>query len=243
MKWGNIECMFVCVCMFMWGGKGDWEECSEGNEHQYVMHAHAHPQARRFESKSFRNAKQHCPHASASSSAVVPGNCGGWAADSSEVSGAVERSSTRSHWAPWRCPLYSKWAAGFGKKGAGKDTLLTGSRAKLLHSPRTLRTLSRTKTTSPITSGRREETALPVPFLQASWRTRWGRRAVATRPRKDRRTSGATLWCSRQIRQGNRVPFWQYDSTAASKPCVFCFFPGRNQARENPRSLVALVLV
>lgn len=66
--------MFVCVCIYVRGGKGGWEEFSEGNEHHYVMHAHAHPQARRFESKSFRNAKQQCPHASAS---PVPGNRGG----------------------------------------------------------------------------------------------------------------------------------------------------------------------
>lgn len=121
---------------------------------------------------------------------------------------------------------------GFGKRRGREDTLQ--SRAKLLHSPRTL---SRTKATSPITSGRRAPRSFTTSFLAES----------AARPRKARRTSerGASLWCSRQMRQGIRVAFWQYDSTTASKPCVymyiFIYFLGRNRVIENPRSLVALV--
>lgn len=202
----DIECMFVCVCIYVRGGKGGWEEFSEGNEHHYVMHAHAHPQARRFESKSFRNAKQQCPHASAS---PAPGNRGG-----RRLLEGVRHCPMFVHALSLSAVamsfLFQVGGRGSGKEGGGR-THSNPARSSCIPP----RTLSRTKATSPITSGRRAPRSFTTSFLAES----------AARPRKARRTSerGASLWCSRQMRQGIRVAFWQYDSTTASKPCVYMY--------------------
>lgn len=126
---------------------------------------------------------------------------------------------------------------GFGKRRGREDTLQ--SRAKLLHSPRTL---SRTKATSPITSGRREETAaLPVPLLQASWQSPPPARGKLEGQASVALVFGVAVRCGKEyaLRFGNTTaPLLRNRAYI----CIYLFiFWGRNRVIENPRSLVALV--
>lgn len=121
-------------------------------------------------------------------------------------------------------------AAGFGKKmgrvGHTRNGIQRAAPAFPTHSLSL--SFSSRKTTSPIAPGRREETALPVPFSTSILADPLRPPRFVPARRKDHWTKGrgASLWCSRQMRQGYRVPFWRYDSTAASKPGSFFFFFG-----------------
>lgn len=210
-------------------------------------HAHAHPQARRFESKkSFsRHAKQHCPHAPRRRrrwcwgivGPPTPRRC---PAPSSNVR---PRAVTERRDEVLCIPGVGggKVREKIGRGGHTRNRIQRAAPAFPTHSL----SFSTRKTTSPIAPGRREETALPVPFSTSILADPLRPPRFVPARRKDHwtRGRGASLWCSRQMRQGYRVPFWRYDSTAASKPGSFFFSSGRNEAIEKPQYLVALVLV
>lgn len=220
--------MFVCVCIYVRGGKGGWEEFSEGNEHHYVMHAHAHPQARRFESKSFRNAKQQCPHASAS---PAPGNRGG-----RRLLEGVRHCPMFVHAQSLSAVamsfLFQVGGRGSGKEGGGR-THSNPARSSCI--PRALSPERKQPPRSPLA------VALPVPLLQASWQSPPPARGKLEGQASVALVFGVAVRCGKEyaLRFGNTTaPLLRNRAYI----CIYLFiFLGRNRVIENPRSLVALV--
>lgn len=164
---------------------------------------------------------------SASSSAVVPGNCG---VGPPTPRGVVWRRRTFVHAqslsAVTRSSFQGSGRVREKRGGRREDALLTVSRAKVLRSPRTRRTLSLELVENNLPDRLRASLVAKrprSPFLFYKHPGRPAEEAALLSPARGKieGQASASLWCSRRTRQGNCVPFWQYDSIAVPNRAFF----------------------
>lgn len=212
------------------------------------MHTHTHIHKRDGSSQSLSETRSSIVH---TFRVVVGGGAGelwGWAADSPRRRPASSNVRPRAVTERRDEVILPRGRQGSGKKGGRReDALLTVSRAKLLRSPRTQRTLSRTCRKQPPRSPPREPLVvakrLRSPFLFNKHPGRPAEEAALLSPARGKiegQASAAQVF-GVAVRRGKEIAF-RFGNTKAS-PFQTVRFSGRNQAIENPRSLVALVLV